>query len=219
MAEPTGLEGQAGLDEQAELDGPTAPESTETKGERTRRRLLALAIDRFGERGYRTTSVSEIARAAGLTQAAVYAYFDSKESLFDAAVDTDVESLLGEVRDLLEEVEPPSTIPSFLMFTLGALEGHPLVSRVLEGEEREALPRLLNLTALHDFTAWLAGRLERGQAAGTVRSDIDARVVADGAETLILGLLMAVVQVGGTHEHRRQLGVVALFDAALRAPS
>ena len=41
-----------------------------TKGERTRRRLLELAIERFGERGYRATSVSEIARAAGLTQAA-----------------------------------------------------------------------------------------------------------------------------------------------------
>ena len=39
--------------------------------------------------GYRTTSVSEIARAAGLTQATAYAYFDNKESLFVAAVDVD----------------------------------------------------------------------------------------------------------------------------------
>ena len=57
------------------------------------------------------------------------------------------------------------------------------------------------------------------QAEGTVRSDIDPQIVADGAESLLLGLLMAIIQVGGTHEHRRQVGVLGLFDAALRPPS
>ena len=71
--------------------------TTESKGERTRRRILEIAIERFGERGYRATSVSEIARAAGLTQAASYAYFDSKESLFQAAVDADAEGLISDV--------------------------------------------------------------------------------------------------------------------------
>ena len=46
---------------------------TETKGERTRRRLLELAVRRFADEGYRATSVSAIARDAGITQAAVYA--------------------------------------------------------------------------------------------------------------------------------------------------
>ena len=66
-----------------------AASTAATKGERTRQRLLALAIEHFGDRGYRATSVSEIARAAGVTQATAYAYFDNKESLFVAAVDDD----------------------------------------------------------------------------------------------------------------------------------
>src|SRR5690554_6750519 len=99
-------------------DAPLAPpadETAETKGERTRRRLLELAIERFGERGYRGTSVSEVARSAGLTQAAVYAYFDGKEALFDAAVDADTEAVVSAIRARLEGVDARVLIPSFLV--------------------------------------------------------------------------------------------------------
>jgi AcrR family transcriptional regulator len=194
-------------------------ETAETKGGRTRRRLLELAIERFGERGYRATSVSEVARSAGLTQAAVYAYFDGKESLFDAAVDADTEAVVNEIRSRLEGVGARMLLPSFLMAAIACIDDHPLVRRVLDGEEKAALTRLLNLPALERLAAWLGDELHQGQVEGTVRDDIDARTVADGAETLLLGLLMAVIQVGGTHENRRQIGVLSLFDAALRPPS
>jgi AcrR family transcriptional regulator len=118
-----------------ELDPALAGESAETKGERTRRRLLALAVERFGDRGYRATSVSEVARAAGLTQAAVYAYFDGKEALFDAAVDADAELLVAEVRDRLADVDARLLLPSFLVAALTAVDAHPLIRRVLDGDE------------------------------------------------------------------------------------
>ena len=54
-------------------------------------RLLELAVGRFAADGYRRTSVSDIARDADLTPAAVYAYFANKEALFQAAVDADAE--------------------------------------------------------------------------------------------------------------------------------
>lgn len=198
---------------------PTADETAETKGERTRRRLLELAIERFGERGYRGTSVSEVARSAGLTQAAVYAYFDGKEALFDAAVDADTEAVVSEIRARLEGVDARMLIPSFLVAAIAIIDEHPLVRRVLDGEEKSALGRLLNLSALQRLANWLGEEIAKGQAAGTVRSDIDAQVIADGAESLLVGLLMAIIQVGGTHENRRQVGVLGLFDAALRPPS
>jgi AcrR family transcriptional regulator len=199
--------------------GLTDDDTIETKGERTRRRLLELAIERFGERGYRATSVSEVARSAGLTQAAVYAYFDGKESLFDAAVDADTEAVVGEIRSRLEGVDARMLIPSFLVAAISCIDDHSLVRRVLEGEEKAALARLLNLPALERLASWLGDEIAKGQQAGTVRSDIDAQTVADGAETLLVGLLMAIIQVGGTHENRRQIGVLGLFDAALRPPS
>ena len=40
-----------------------------TNGEQTRRRLLELAVEAFATAGYQTTTVSAIARRAGLTPA------------------------------------------------------------------------------------------------------------------------------------------------------
>lgn len=191
----------------------------ETKGERTRRRLLEIAIDRFGDRGYRSTSVSEIARSAGLTQAAAYAYFSNKEKLFDAAVDADAAAAIAEAADHTDGVPPNQLVPMLLVQFLGHLDEHPLVRRVLGGHEPEAMRRLINLPALTRLTGAIADRVRDGQTAGDVRSDLDADAFSHGAETIILSLLMSVVQVGATTEARRQLGVITIFDAVLRPPA
>jgi AcrR family transcriptional regulator len=191
---------------------------TETKGERTRRRLIELATERFGRRGYRATSVSEIARAAGLTQAAVYAYFANKEELFMASVDADAEALLAEAGDILEQAPISSLVPAFLIEMFTALDRHPLARRVLAGQEAEAIPRLVELPALAHFSELMAERLRDGQATGDVRSDVDAADLAAGIESLVLGLLFSIVQSGGLATPRHQTGVVAAFDAMVRPP-
>jgi AcrR family transcriptional regulator len=139
--------------EPAAVDGTDA--GPETKGERTRRRLLEIAIERFGERGYRATSVSEIARSAGLTQAAVYAYFDSKETLFDAAVDADAAAAITETSRQSANIDANQLVPMLLIFLLGTIDQHPLAKRVLAGHEPDALRRLINLPALADLTAMI----------------------------------------------------------------
>lgn len=55
----------------------------------TRTRLLAAAIQLFGERGYRATTVGAIEKAAGLSPraGAFYRHFESKEAVLHAAVD------------------------------------------------------------------------------------------------------------------------------------
>src|SRR5262245_15142201 len=154
-----------------------------TKGERTRQRLVALAIAHFGERGYRATSVSEIARAAGLTQAAVYAYFPNKEALFGAAVDTDAADLVAAARERTGDVDVHSLVPTLLVVLMGLLDEHPLVQRLLAGQERQQLSRLINLPALRELSAWMAGVVAQAQAEGRARTDIDPGTFADGAET------------------------------------
>jgi AcrR family transcriptional regulator len=52
------------------------------KGQRSRARLLAAAAVEFAESGYHDTKVSAIVARAGLTQAAFYRYFPSKEAIF-----------------------------------------------------------------------------------------------------------------------------------------
>lgn len=189
-----------------------------TKGERTRRRLLTLAVERFGERGYRSTSVSEIARAAGVTQAAAYAYFPSKEALFDAAVDADAAALVEQAEAQAAGAALSQLVPLLIVNLLAGLEQHPLTRRVVGGLEPDALGRLIELPALTHLVDDLARAVRDAQARGEVRDDLDPDLFASGAEAIIVSLVMSVTQVGTTTVARRQLGVLSIFDAALRQP-
>ena len=53
-----------------------------------RARIVAVAIEAFKTRSYSEVSVSDIADAAGMAKSNVYRYFDSKESLLTAAIET-----------------------------------------------------------------------------------------------------------------------------------
>jgi AcrR family transcriptional regulator len=195
-----------------------APERAETKGERTRRRLLHLAIERFGSRGYRSTSVSEIARAAGVTQAAVYAYFANKEDLFVAAVDADAGALIAEAHDHLRDEPIRQLFPAFIVMLVAGLDRHPLARRVLAGQEPAAIDRLRNLPALCHFAELVETQMRDAQTSGEVRQDIDPKVIIAGIETLVVALLFSLVQSGGNASERAQIGVIEAFDALLRPP-
>ena len=56
------------------------------KGEATRKRLLEVAEDVFGEVGFDQASVSEITRNAGVAQGTFYLYFPSKQAIFSELV-------------------------------------------------------------------------------------------------------------------------------------
>lgn len=190
-----------------------------TKGERTRRRLLDLAIERFGQRGYRATSVSEIARAADLTQAAAYAYFPNKEALFQAAVDEDASRLIDEITERVAGTAIRQLIPSVILWAVVGLDAHPLARRLLSGQEPDELPRLVELGAMRRFGTLVADELEGAKARGEVRLDLDPELLAAGIESLVLGLLFSTVLSGSSATQRHLDGVVEAFDLMLRPSS
>jgi AcrR family transcriptional regulator len=56
--------------------------------------LIAAALLVFAERGFRQTTLEEVAARAGVSKGTVYLYFDSKDALFKAVVETKVVTLL-----------------------------------------------------------------------------------------------------------------------------
>ena len=55
--------------------------------EERRRELLACAMRLFAEKGYDNVSVRAVARETGVASGLAYHYFDSKQALFDAAIE------------------------------------------------------------------------------------------------------------------------------------
>lgn len=196
----------------------TATVSTLTKGEQTRQTILDAAIVRFGRDGYRASSVADIARDAGVGGTVAYAYFENKESLFLAALDTDAAAVINEgVLHLLDEdrIEWQETL---VLALIDAIEQHPLAKRVLSGLEPHATDRVIEIPALNGLRRTVAARLRGQQQTGIVRTDVDPDALADGSVGIILSVLMAVLQFGPMAISTFGPGIVAMFDAALLPP-
>lgn len=58
------------------------PHATRLPAARRRQQLLAVALQVFGDRGFHSTSMNEIAEAAGVTKPVLYQHFRSKRDLY-----------------------------------------------------------------------------------------------------------------------------------------
>ena len=209
-----------------------------SRGERTRAQLLALAVRRFGERGFRETSLSAIAREVGISPAAVYAHFRDKDDLFAAALDHDATTWLDDAMQAPGTVPAGGSLPQlgpvaqaavgsapsiltwvgFLQRAHACLADHPLARRVLAGREPEMLARMFDLPASHRLRTLIADSLRQGQAIGMVRADIDPPLLAEGIASLVEASLVATVQMSAAElltDDRRRSGVMSLLAAAL----
>jgi AcrR family transcriptional regulator len=188
------------------------------KGERTRARLLEIAVRRFAADGYRRTSVSDIAREAGLTPAAAYAYFAGKDALFKAAVDADAAALIDKARAALPDAPIRERFGVLVASLVEHLDEHPLARRVLAGQEPEVVGRLLDIPALKAIVADNAEQLAAAQQHGEVRRDVDPALLSEGLESIVLALLMAYLQAGVEPESRRAVAAFMVLDTALKPP-
>jgi AcrR family transcriptional regulator len=194
----------------------TSNPSPLTKGELTRRDILAAAVVRFGRDGYRATSVADIARDAGVGGTVPYAYFANKEALFLAAVDEDAAGLIHRALDgMFDQPGPPDWQDTLLGTLLQAVEEHALARRLLAGLEPEVTGRVLEIPALEQLRKACAERLAADQVAGTVRPDVDPVTTATGVVSIVMSLLMSVVQLGLDATSPYAASVAAVLEAAL----
>ena len=56
------------------------------KEQTTLNRIFSAALQEFLEKGYKSASLRNIVKTAGVTTGAFYGYYDSKEELFEALV-------------------------------------------------------------------------------------------------------------------------------------
>jgi len=196
----------------------TSATTTGTKGERTQARILDAAVERFGTNGFRPTSVAAIARDAGVSAAAPFAYWPSKEALFDAAVDQDAHDVIDELLGGLGESPNIVELLGLVNDLVAVLDRHPLARRVLAGQEPDVIDRVLELPAFHELRALLTSLIAEGQQAGAVRADLDPAKAAIGMESITLALAMALLQLREAPNPERDAGVAEILFAAFRPP-
>ena len=93
------VEGQT---RRAMADNDRGEEHGREQGRDTRSRLRELALELFAEQGYEKTSLREIAERLGVTKAALYYYFKSKEDIVRSLVEdyvADLDELIAWAKD------------------------------------------------------------------------------------------------------------------------
>lgn len=136
----------------------------------TRTQILDTALQLFSERGYFSTSVHDIKRAAGLSTGAIYHHFGSKEAIAEALH----ESLLGRMTALLEEIFEREVSArdrsQALLAALFALttEEPTLMRFILHARHQEFLPTVTPICSTRPFRLMLE-LVEEGMVAGEIR--------------------------------------------------
>ena len=70
-----------------------------------KREILDTALDLFAEEGYEAASLRDIAKRMGITPGLVYHYFDSKQKLFDEAMERYVEECAAGFTSVLRSTD------------------------------------------------------------------------------------------------------------------
>ena len=75
--------------------------------EQRRQQLFSVALELFAQRGYRATTMDDIAEAAGVTKPLVYQHFSSKRALYLELVDSIAHELLAAVSSAVLRADGP----------------------------------------------------------------------------------------------------------------
>lgn len=152
------------------------------------RNLLVAALESFATVGYRAATTRDIAARAGMSPAAVYLHFKSKEELLETVIRKGHESALRAFEAGLGQGADPESRIRGVVREFTAWHGeNQMLARVVQ-HELESLPgdaeRSIRALRAH-FESLLEGQIEAGVAAG--RFDVeDIRGVATGIFSLCI---------------------------------
>ncbi len=143
--------------------------------------LLRIAARLFAERGFRNTTVRDIADASGILSGSLYHHFDSKESMVDEILQTFQNELFASYDEILASKAPArERLDAAVRLSFEALDQHHHEVAIFQNEadwlgtqerfaylaERNAQSRHIWVTLLRD-----------GVASGELRSDLDVELV------------------------------------------
>ena len=100
--------------------------------EDTKNRIIDSAKKLFAEQGYQKTTVVDISKQAGLSEAALYEYFQGKEDLLLTIPDLWVSDLLEDAKEQLFGIRgAENKLRKFLWWNLRRIEQAPLDAKIV----------------------------------------------------------------------------------------
>ncbi len=154
---------------------------TEAPTQTRRGELLDIAAKLFAERGFKNTTVRDIADAAGILSGSLYHHFDSKEAMVDELLDSFQTELWAEY-DAIEASDrtPREKLEAVVRVSFDAIDQHHSEVAIFQTDatylatfERFAYLEERNVR----FRDLWTGLLRDGVVSGELRADLDVELV------------------------------------------
>jgi TetR/AcrR family fatty acid metabolism transcriptional regulator len=150
--------------------------------EHTRERIINSAKKLFANQGYQKTTIVDISRRAGLSEAALYEYFQGKEALLLTIPDLWVSELVRDLDEQLFGVKGAvNKLRKYLWWYMRRVEQSPLDAKIVY-LFLKTNANFLNTEVysnVKNFYAYLADIFEEGRKSGEMKADLNSRAARD----------------------------------------
>lgn len=160
----------------------------QARGDQTAEKILQSACKIFPEHGFSGTSISMLAKEAGINQSLIYHHFGSKEELWKA-----VKGYL--LRDVFDSttVEESTTLEAFVKEGVRKrfewYFNHPEMVRMLNWQRLESQRKQLQGTAPLSVDSWVR-IIPHMQKEGKIRTDLPAEMIIVMMGNIIIAPLL-----------------------------
>ena len=150
--------------------------------EHTRARIINSAKKLFADQGYQKTTIVDISRQAGLSEAALYEYFQGKEDLLLTIPDLWVSELVRDLDEQLFGVKGTvNKLHKYMWWYMRRVEQSPLDAKIVY-LFLKTNANFLNTEVysnVKNFYAYLIDIFEEGRKTGEMKTDLNPQVARD----------------------------------------
>ena len=191
-----------------------------TNGTDKRRVILDAAVRVFATKGYHTSRVGDIAEEAGIAHGLLYHYFSSKEEVLETVFRENWSELLESFARIESSDEPPlAQLEGIAKTLLRTWRARPDLVTVMVREVARSPQLQGQVDEIRAGFLVIQRVIERGQADGSFRADLDARLASwvfyGGLEELLTGWVLGQLPDGDDEVARAERTVIELLAGGL----
>lgn len=189
-----------------------------------RRVILDAAVRVFASKGYHTCRVGDIAEEAGVAHGLLYHYFASKEEVLQTIFRDNWRELLDAFARIEASDEPPlAQLEGIAKTLLRTWRARPELVTVMVREVARSPHLQGQVDEIREGFLVIQRVIERGQANGSFRPDLDPRLASwvfyGGLEELLTGWVLGQLPDGEEEVARAEQTVVELLAGGLQRQS
>jgi TetR/AcrR family transcriptional regulator, fatty acid metabolism regulator protein len=187
-----------------------------------RRRILDAAVRVFARRGYHGARVGDIATEAGVAHGLLYHYFSSKDEVLETVFRDNFGELVARFRAVESSDEPaPEKLAGIAKILLRTWRNDPDLVTVMVRDVARSARLQLQVAEVREAFTIVQRVVEQGQAEGSFRRDLDARlaswIVYGGLEEVLTGWVLGQLPDGDEEVARAERTAIELALGGLTA--